>query len=106
MQSAQTHPQPLVRMSWIGPTIYEIFLQRLAYGYDAMAFAKAMAEIVRDAETDCGRIQGLPPDLRGIKSILSTGMVSSTDYLNSLASTWNSIRPYLERYKRGGKLPD
>jgi hypothetical protein len=103
MQPAKTHPQPLVRMSWIGPTIYELFLHRPIYGYDAKDFANAMVAVVKDAETDCGRIQGLPPNPRGILNIYSpTERASSTYYLNSLASTWSSIRPYLEKYKRGG----
>ena len=104
VQSSRSHPQPAIRMSWIGPTVYEILLQRPAYGYDALAFAKDMAEIIGDAEVACGSIQGLPADPHAIASVYQTA--SSLDYLNSLGSTWSSIRPELEKLKRGGKLPD
>lgn len=102
--ASRSHPQSAVRMSWIGPTLYEIFLQRPAYGYEPEAFVADMGRIVLAAETDCGRIQGVPPDPRGIMSVYST--TQSADYLNQLKVTWSSIRPLLEAHKRGGRLPD
>lgn len=104
VQSLRSHPQPAIRMSWIGPTLYAIFSQHPSYGYEPEAFATDVAQILVDAEVDCGRIQGLPPDPRGIKSVYSTAL--SVEYLSRLKGTWSSIRPYLENHKRGGKLPD
>ena len=97
-----SHPSPSTRMGWVGNTIYSIFAERPAYGYAPDDFAQDLGEIMKHAEVDCGMIQGRAPDIRGLQSAYGK---DGLEYLDTLSQAWAAIRPSLEQYKRGGKLP-
>ena len=98
-----SHPQPPVRMSWIGATAYEYFSVHPEIGYDPDSFAHDMAEIAGAVETDCARIQGKALEIDGIQSVYRDER--HLEYGRDLDDAWTSIRPTLDVYKRGGNLP-
>lgn len=101
-QPSSTHPLPPLRMFFIGPTLYEIFSQRKEYGYDAEKFISDNLNVMLEAEAACGLIKGDEPDMRGIFSVVKDHKY--LPYLDEFKTNWSSIRPTLEKYKRGGKL--
>lgn len=103
-QPYQTHPQPPVRMGWINDTLYEIFRTRPIYKYECNIFAKNAVNLILEAEKACASIKESTKDPRGILSVYTNKQQSYRIYLNSLKSTWRTIRPKLEQYKRGGNL--
>lgn len=105
-QTSETHPHPTVRMCWLGPTLYEIFLHTPTLGYDAMESVEDGTQTILAAEEAFANIRGHALDMRGLISVFSGFPGRSEDYLNELKETWRAIKPTLEKFKRGGKLAD
>jgi len=103
-QPNYTHPFPPIRMFYIGVTLYEIFRTRSVYQYDAVEFCSHHAATVRDAEVDCGLIQGKRPDPQGILSVIESPQQAV--YMATFKKTWGELRPILDKYKRGGALAE
>jgi len=104
IESPRSHPQPLVRMGWIAPTIYEGFRRHPNYGYSANDFALVTPQVLIQAETDYGRVRGQPVDVRGLYAVYSDP--SAAENVRRMTSTWSAIRPRLEPHCRGNGLPE
>lgn len=99
------HPFDPLRLTYFGPTILEIFRTRAGYDYDPDEFLKDDLKFVEEAELACGLIQNDEgPNVRGLLSVFENPLTYK--YFDDFKSTWKEIRPSLEKYKRGGILPE
>jgi len=103
-QDKKSHPEPPIRMHWLSCTLYEIFLKRPVYKYDANFFIKDSSKIIVEAEIAFGHIKGEVPDVRGIYDVVSSNF--HLKYLQTIKDKWKTIRPHLVIHKRGGNLAD
>lgn len=105
-QEKKTHPDHAVRLTLLGGLIARfVEVQRGAMGgYLPNDYAVDALETVRMAEAACGSVMSNETDYRVLNSVRDNP--ASNNYHDLLNRTWQTIKPELDKYKRGGGLAD
>jgi hypothetical protein len=102
MQATKSHPFAPIRSWFSSCTLYEVFKTVPAYRYNELNFSREHILHVNDAENAVSMILNKQNADNIFLEIINNP--DSLQYLKSFKTTWKTIRPKLEKFKRGGIL--